>query len=153
VSTRRTWSTARGKELNFEFIQEIEVKTGGYEAEHGRSTAGIVNVITKSGGNEFHGDLLGCFNDESLQADNEHVGETLEGAELGFEKKGCARTRRIPSVSATISVFGWPKDVAASRAPGARKPRTTSELLLCALEDSSRGNSGYAGCSHHPAST
>ena len=76
-----------GKELNFEFIQEIEVKTGGYEAEYGRATGGIINVITKSGGNEFHGDLFGYFNDQSLQADNKHIGETLEGTELGFEKK------------------------------------------------------------------
>ncbi|HEY6066078.1 MAG TPA: TonB-dependent receptor, partial [Thermoanaerobaculia bacterium] len=76
-----------GKELNFEFIQEIEVKTGGYEAEYGRSTGGIINVITKSGGNEFHGDAFGYFNDQSLQANNKHIGETLEGAELGFQKK------------------------------------------------------------------
>ena len=58
----------QGKELNFEFIQEIDVKTGGYEAEYGRSTGGIINVITKSGGNEFHGDVFGYFDDDSLQA-------------------------------------------------------------------------------------
>ncbi len=40
----------QGKELNFEFISEVDVKTGGYEAEYGRSTGGIINVITKSGG-------------------------------------------------------------------------------------------------------
>ena len=59
----------QGKELNFEFIQAIDVKTGGYEAEYGRSTGGVINVITKSGGNEFHGDVFGYFDDDSLQAD------------------------------------------------------------------------------------
>ena len=49
---------AQGKELNYEFIQELEVKTGGYQAEFGRSTGGIINVITKSGGNEFHGEAF-----------------------------------------------------------------------------------------------
>ncbi|MEA2604762.1 MAG: hypothetical protein QOF89_5754 [Acidobacteriota bacterium] len=39
----------QGKELNFEFIQAVDVKTGGYEAEYGRSTGGVINVITKSG--------------------------------------------------------------------------------------------------------
>jgi outer membrane receptor protein involved in Fe transport len=73
VNTTNVEYGLEGKEPNLEFIQEIEVKTGGYEAEYGRSTGGIVNVITKSGGNEFPGDLFGCFNDESLQADNEHV--------------------------------------------------------------------------------
>src|SRR5258707_8750483 len=48
-----------GANLPFEFVQEVEVKTGAYGAEYGRSTGGIFNVITKSGGNEFHGDLFG----------------------------------------------------------------------------------------------
>src|SRR4029079_1323463 len=43
----------QGKQLNFEFIREVNVKTGGYEAEFGRSTGAIVNVITKSGGNDY----------------------------------------------------------------------------------------------------
>ena len=75
-----------GKDLNFEFIQEIEVKTGGYEAEYGRSTGGIINVITKSGGNEFHGDAFGYVSSEKLQANNKHVGEILEGAEIGEDQ-------------------------------------------------------------------
>jgi Carboxypeptidase regulatory-like domain/TonB-dependent Receptor Plug Domain/TonB dependent receptor-like, beta-barrel len=87
VNTTNLEYGVEGKELNFEFIQEIEVKTGGYEAEYGRSTGGIINVITKSGGNEFHGDAFGYFNDESLQADTKGVGETLEGAAIGFEKQ------------------------------------------------------------------
>ena len=49
----------QGKELNYEFIEAIDLKTGGYEAEHGKSTGGIVNVITKSGSNQFHGDVFG----------------------------------------------------------------------------------------------
>ena len=48
----------QGKELNYEFIQEVNVKTGGYEAEFGRSTGAIINVITRSGSNEFHGDVV-----------------------------------------------------------------------------------------------
>jgi len=39
------------------FIQEIEVITGGYNAEFGRSTGGVVNVVTKTGSNEFHGSV------------------------------------------------------------------------------------------------
>src|SRR5262245_12860292 len=47
-----------GANLPFEFIQEVEVKTGAYGAEYGRTTGGVFNVITKSGGNEFHGDAF-----------------------------------------------------------------------------------------------
>ena len=77
---------AQGKELNFEFIQEVDVKTGGYQAEFGRSTGGIINVITKSGGNEFHGDVFGYYNANSLQADNRHPDENLYGTNLGFSQ-------------------------------------------------------------------
>ena len=48
-----------GANLPFEFVQEVEIKTGAYGPEYGKSTGGIFNVITKSGGNEFHGDIFG----------------------------------------------------------------------------------------------
>ena len=38
-----------GNATPFDFIKEVQVKTGGYEAEFGQSTGGVVNVITKSG--------------------------------------------------------------------------------------------------------
>jgi Carboxypeptidase regulatory-like domain/TonB-dependent Receptor Plug Domain len=58
----------QGKELNFEFIREVNVKTGGYEAEFGRSTGGIINVITKSGGNAYTGDVFGYYDNDSWQS-------------------------------------------------------------------------------------
>ncbi|MEJ2190228.1 MAG: TonB-dependent receptor, partial [Acidobacteriota bacterium] len=51
----------QGTVLNFEFIDEVQVKAGGYTAEYGHATGGLINVITKSGGNEFHGDVFGYF--------------------------------------------------------------------------------------------
>ncbi|HET8899432.1 MAG TPA: TonB-dependent receptor [Rhodanobacteraceae bacterium] len=38
----------------FEFFDQFQVKTGGYSAEFGRSTGGVINAVTRSGGNEFH---------------------------------------------------------------------------------------------------
>jgi hypothetical protein len=55
-----------GANLPFEFVQEVEVKTGAYGAEYGKATGGIFNVITKSGGNDFHGDLFGYFTTKGL---------------------------------------------------------------------------------------
>ena len=48
----------QGTTLLQDFVQEVEVKTGGYQAEYGRATGGIINVVTKSGGNEFHGSVF-----------------------------------------------------------------------------------------------
>ena len=44
-----------GSGVTFDFVKEVQVKQGGFEAEYGQSTGGVVNVITKSGGNAFHG--------------------------------------------------------------------------------------------------
>ncbi|HEY0158703.1 MAG TPA: TonB-dependent receptor [Thermoanaerobaculia bacterium] len=76
----------QGKQMNFEFIQEVDVKTGGYEAEYGRSTGGIINVITKSGGNELKGDVFAYYDSDSLQSDTEAV-DSSNGTLVGFTKK------------------------------------------------------------------
>ncbi|HEX3580438.1 MAG TPA: TonB-dependent receptor, partial [Thermoanaerobaculia bacterium] len=86
VNTTNAEYGFQGKELNFEFIQEVEVKTGGYEAEYGRSTGGIINVITKSGGNELHGDVFGYNFNDSLQANSKAVVSTA-GTTQGFTNR------------------------------------------------------------------
>ena len=45
--------------LSVDFVQEVNVITGGYMPEYGRATGGIMNVVTKSGSNEFHGSVWG----------------------------------------------------------------------------------------------
>ncbi|SIQ05209.1 TonB-dependent receptor [Solilutibacter tolerans] len=47
---RQSFSTAP-----FAFFKEFQVKTGGYSVEFGRSTGGVINAVTRSGSNEFHG--------------------------------------------------------------------------------------------------
>jgi hypothetical protein len=44
-----------GTAVPLDFFKEVQVKSGGYEAEFGQSMGGVVNVITKSGTNVFHG--------------------------------------------------------------------------------------------------
>src|SRR5262249_16468783 len=46
---------ALGSALNMDFVQEIEVITGGYNAEYGRATGGIANAGPKTGSNEVSG--------------------------------------------------------------------------------------------------
>src|SRR5262245_19134707 len=59
-----------GANLTMNFVQEVQVLTGGYQAEYGRSTGGVFNVITKSGGNEFHGDLFNYNRNKSWMPDD-----------------------------------------------------------------------------------
>ena len=51
--------SSSGTNLPYNFVKEIEIKNGGYEAEFGSSIGGIANIITHSGGNQFHGQVFG----------------------------------------------------------------------------------------------
>src|SRR5437762_9105798 len=53
---------------NPEAVQEFRVLTNGYSAEYGRYSAGVVDVVTKSGTNVFHGAGFEFFRNEKLNA-------------------------------------------------------------------------------------
>ncbi|OGD15478.1 MAG: hypothetical protein A2W20_06545 [Candidatus Aminicenantes bacterium RBG_16_66_30] len=44
-----------------ELLEEVKVTASGYNAEYGGSMGGVVNVITRAGSNEFHGDIIGYY--------------------------------------------------------------------------------------------
>ena len=69
VNTTNVFRGVQGKAINNEFVEEVEVKTGGYEAEYGRAFGGVINVITKSGGNEYHGDAFVYFDSTDTAAE------------------------------------------------------------------------------------
>jgi hypothetical protein len=51
-------------------IEETTVSTGNISAEYGRFTGGVVNAITKSGGNDFHGSFRVTFDNDHWTANN-----------------------------------------------------------------------------------
>jgi len=53
-----------------EAVQEFQIITNSYAAEYGRASGGVVNIITRSGTNAFHGDVFGFIRDRNLQAVN-----------------------------------------------------------------------------------
>ncbi len=55
VSNFRTGVLNTNNNLPFAFVQEIQIKTSGFEAQYGGATGGVINVVTKGGSNEFHG--------------------------------------------------------------------------------------------------
>jgi hypothetical protein len=62
-----------GNGVPFDFIKETQVKTGGYEAEFGQSTGGVVNVVTKSGTNTLRGSAFGYFRPDGLESSYDQV--------------------------------------------------------------------------------
>jgi hypothetical protein len=55
----------------FDFVNEVQVKTSGTEAEYGGAMGGVVNVVLKSGGNNFHGALVSYFKSSALDANDQ----------------------------------------------------------------------------------
>jgi hypothetical protein len=95
INTTNVEFGTQGKKIPMEFIQEFQVKTGGYEAEYGKALGGVLNVITKSGGNEFSGDLFAYEQGYTLKTHNNHQNEGVRPVpledktfELGFDFGG-----------------------------------------------------------------
>ncbi len=55
VDTTHPQDGTSGQDLVTDFIEEVQVKSAGYQAEYGGSVGGVVNAVTKSGTNEFKG--------------------------------------------------------------------------------------------------
>src|SRR5436305_11126544 len=57
--------------FNLESVQEFNIQTQQYKAEYGRSTGGVLTVVTKSGTNNFSGSAWGFFRDKQLNSQTE----------------------------------------------------------------------------------
>jgi hypothetical protein len=67
-------------------VEEFRVETNALKAEYGQTSGGVVNVVTKAGGNEFHGSLYEFLRNDSLDARN------------AFSTQPDSRTGRIKQV-------------------------------------------------------
>src|SRR5438477_1164174 len=61
--------------ISQEGVQEFQLILSNYNAEYGRATGGVINIISKNGGNDFHGDAFGYFRNKSFQARNAFSGQ------------------------------------------------------------------------------
>jgi hypothetical protein len=100
-----------GVGINTAFIKEVQVKTGGFEPQYGQSQGGIVNIITQSGGKEYHGALYGYLRPQAFEAERRQpddlrtnkFGKMLheENYDAGFDLGG-----PIPGLKDKLFFFG-----------------------------------------------
>ena len=67
-------------ELPYGAIQQVQVQTGGFGAEFGRSVGGVVNIITKSGGSEWHGGVSAAWEPDFLRTSDHNIYYANTGA-------------------------------------------------------------------------
>jgi hypothetical protein len=53
-----------------EAVQEFQIVTNSFAPEYGRAAGGVINIITRSGSNDFHGDVFGYLRNRNFQAVN-----------------------------------------------------------------------------------
>jgi len=60
IDTTSAYTGESAQPIVTDFIEEVQVKSAGYAAEYGGSLGGVINAVTKSGSNEFHG-FVGAY--------------------------------------------------------------------------------------------
>ena len=78
---------------NPDAIQEVSIITNQFKAEYGHNAASIINVVGKSGTNNYHGSLFWFHNDQHLNACN-NLDKVATGAPTGFCNKDAASDAR-----------------------------------------------------------
>ncbi len=70
-------------------VQEFQVASNAYSAELGRAGGAVINVVTKSGTNKFHGGLFEYYRDQSMNAYNpmQKLNSQLQGRPVGHKNK------------------------------------------------------------------
>ncbi len=71
-----------GSNILNNFVEEVDVKTGSFMPEYGYTSAGIINVVTKSGSNDFHGSVFANYTPGSLSPTAKGVGRVGESLSL-----------------------------------------------------------------------
>src|SRR5581483_4857951 len=61
IGTFNRYHGALGTGINLTFVKEVDVKTTAFEPAYGKATGGIVQIVTKSGGDQYHGALSAYF--------------------------------------------------------------------------------------------
>jgi outer membrane receptor protein involved in Fe transport len=96
-----------GSGVTQDFVKETQVKTAGFEAEYGQATGGVVNVVTNSGTNEFHGSVFGFFRPAGLESSYKNL-QTPNGTvnTTGTDNTDYGLTLGFPLLKDKLFFFG-----------------------------------------------
>jgi hypothetical protein len=89
-----------GTDLPYNFIDAIEIKQAGYQAEHGQALGGLVNVVTRSGTSEFEWGAVGYYTGSAVSADAHPISgvvarKSFSDFDLGLHASGPLVDRRL----------------------------------------------------------
>ncbi len=118
-------------------VQEFQVNLSNYSAEYGRAAGGVINTVTKSGGNQFHGELFFYDRDNDFGATNPYT----------------LLTTQIPNSNAFQTYVYKPKDWRKQWGFGAGGPLIHDKLFWFYSYDQSQRNFPGTARASDPADT
>ena len=108
--------------FNLESVQEFNIQTQQYKAEYGRSTGGVLTVVTKTGTNQLAGSAWGFFRKDSLNSETE--AEKLAGSgKQPYDRKQYGASLRRPDRQGQAPTSSPP-----TRRPTARPPTSSTPI-------------------------
>ena len=111
VTNFRTGQLNNNNNLPFDLIQEVQIKTGGFEAEHGGATGGVISLVTKRGGNEFNGNFSIAFQPSRLNPRSVLVDTAINPAVLSLiENTNVPQSTVLNPSSNALTYFSPPGD-------------------------------------------
>ena len=112
--------------FGLDVIQEMQVVTSGGQAEFGRALGGYINFVSKSGGNNLHGDVYGYLRDKNLNAHNASTHTLLPYTQSSVRRfaRAARSSKTAPSTSPTSSSVNSTRP-ASSPSPPPTPPRST----------------------------
>ncbi len=130
---RQTFFTS----IPFSAVQEFSVLTDASSAEYGRTTGGAINVVTKSGTNNLHGDLLALWRPSSLEATS--AATSTRAAETLAQGSGSisgpiVRDRTYFMVSGEYSAQQRDSAISSSLGPGVYTGEYRETMLLARFD-------------------
>ena len=112
-----------GSTLPVDFLQEVDIKTGGFGPEYGGALGGILNVVTRSGSNQLHGSVFGFYKDRwSDVGSPRERSQRAAARDIRLRRRGHAR--RQHSAGPALVLPGHRSDVRARGLDHDAGPRT-----------------------------
>jgi hypothetical protein len=94
-----------GAALGVDAIEEFSVLTGGFSAEYGKAAGGVINAITKSGTNAFHGDLYEFIRNSALDS-RDYFARSADTPMAQFRRNQFGGSAGGPIIKDKTFIFG-----------------------------------------------
>ncbi len=132
IGTYNRYHGALGTGINLAFIKEVDIKTTAFEPSYGKATGGIVQIVTKSGGDHFHGAISAYFAPSQFWAGRYNF------YQFNYQQRTPYSTLSNPALEAAAEVGGY--------IPGLRQ-----RLFFFGAFDPSLNSAFVAANPHSPA--